>query len=164
MTSPARAAPQRYAPASMNEAELSQLTRILQLSITPVALISGVALLLLTMTNRLGRVIDRARDLAGQVAAPGGDAESAPRQELRILFRRARLLQYAIAAISMSIFMAVLMVVALFAMYLLSAHLQGAVLTLFGGCLAGLVVATGCFLGDIVLSIRWLHVSLGKLV
>lgn len=148
----------------MNEAEIAQLTRILQLSITPVALISGVALLLLTMTNRLGRVIDRARDLAGQVTAPGADVSAGPRQEIQILFKRARLLQYAIAAISMSVFMAVLMVVALFAMYLLSAHLQGTVLTLFAGCLVGLVVATGCFLGDIFLSIRWLHVSLGKLV
>ena len=37
------------------------LIPILQVAIGPVILISGVGLLLLSMTNRLGRVIDRAR-------------------------------------------------------------------------------------------------------
>ena len=79
---------------------LTQLTRVLSLSITPVALISGVGLLLLSMTNRLGRVIDRARDLerAGSASGEPGHLTGAP--ELRILFRRARLLQIAIALIA----------------------------------------------------------------
>ena len=37
--------------------------QFLQACITPVALISGVGLLLLTITNRLGRTIDRTRQL-----------------------------------------------------------------------------------------------------
>ena len=36
---------------------------MLQVAIGPVILISGVGLLLLTMTNRLGRAIDRARQM-----------------------------------------------------------------------------------------------------
>jgi hypothetical protein len=40
---------------------LEQIIPELQDAIGPVILISGVGLLLLTMTNRLGRAIDRAR-------------------------------------------------------------------------------------------------------
>ena len=43
---------------------LAEIIPVLQVSIGPVILISGVGLLLLTMTNRLGRAIDRARQLA----------------------------------------------------------------------------------------------------
>jgi hypothetical protein len=139
---------------------IGQLTRILQLSITPVALISGVGLLLLSMTNRLGRVIDRARVLG----EADEEVRAAGREEVRVLVRRARLLLGAIALIAFSIFLAVLMVAALFAMYLLAARLERLVLLLFGGCLACLVASTACFLGDILLSIRWLRLSLGRWV
>lgn len=145
----------------MPPTDIEQLTRILQLSITPVALISGVGLLLLSMTNRLGRVIDRSRDV-GASMENGPPREGSPAlTELAILLRRARLLLFAIALVTTSMFLAVLMVGALFAMNVLSASFNALILTLFGLCLVCLVVATGCFLGDIFLSIRWLRVSLG---
>ena len=140
----------------MNPASLEHLTHILQLSIAPVALISGVGLLLLSMTNRLGRVIDRARELVRQ----GPDEAEASRDEQQILWRRARFLLLAIALISTAIFLAVLMVAALFAMVLSGTAMDGVVLVLFGVCLACLVASVGFFLGDILLSIRWLRISL----
>ena len=42
---------------------LKELIPVLQVAIGPVILISGVGLLLLTLTNRYGRTIDRARQL-----------------------------------------------------------------------------------------------------
>jgi hypothetical protein len=140
---------------------LGQLTRVLQLSITPVALISGVGLLLLSVTNRLGRVIDRARELARE--ARPADLEPAHeerRAEIRLLFRRARYLLLSIFLIAFATFVAVLMVVALFGMYLSGADLGAAVLVLFGACLLLLVASIAFFLGDILLSIRWLRLSL----
>jgi hypothetical protein len=147
---------------------ISQLARILQLSITPVALISGVGLLLLSMTNRLGRVIDRSRELGREAEAAGGsrtDAEGqAGTEELRILIRRARLLLVAIGLVSTSIFLAVLMVGGLFAMHVWGSHLQAAILILFGVCLLCLVGSMSFFLGDILISIRWLRLSIGRYV
>lgn len=149
----------------MNADDLVQLTRILQLSITPVALISGVGLLLLSMTNRLGRVIDRSRALGVEISAETRSQHHASAvTELGILFRRARLLLFAIALIAVSVFLSALMVVGLFAMYLLNVSLSMAILALFGLCLAALVAAIACFLGDIFMSIRWLRVSLGRYV
>jgi hypothetical protein len=42
---------------------------LLQIAIGPVILISGVGLLLLSMTNRFGRIIDRSRILAQELSA-----------------------------------------------------------------------------------------------
>lgn len=39
----------------MKMLEIDQVTSVLQMSISPVALVSGVGLLLLSMTNRVGR-------------------------------------------------------------------------------------------------------------
>ena len=144
----------------MHVDEITQLTRILQLSITPVALISGVGLLLLSMTNRLGRVIDRSRDTRALMRSAESD-DVAPTEELSLLLRRARLLLYAIALVTSSMFLAVLMVVALFAMHFFAGSLYTIILLLFGLCLTCLVAATACFLSDVILSIRWLRVSLG---
>ena len=47
----------------MPPTSLEQIIPELRDAIGPVILISGVGLLLLTMTNRLGRAIDRARQL-----------------------------------------------------------------------------------------------------
>lgn len=147
----------------MNGEDLTQLSRILQLSITPVALISGVGLLLLSMTNRLGRVIDRSRDLGQEVSAePASPHRAVAVTELRILFRRARLLLAAILLIGISVFLSALMVAGLFAMNLLKVNLSMLILALFGVCLMCLVASIAGFLGDVFLSIRWLKVSLGR--
>ena len=145
----------------MDPVPLTHLSQILQLSITPIALISGVGLLVLSMTNRLGRVIDRSRELATEVKE-GKTEDTEARPELVLLFRRARLLQVALALISGSTFCAVLMVVALFAMNVSGRELANLVLTLFGLCLLGMIASIACFLGDIFLSIRWLRLSLGR--
>ena len=47
---------------------ISQLLPTLQVAIGPVVLISGIGLLILSMTNRFGRVIDRGRILARELA------------------------------------------------------------------------------------------------
>ena len=51
----------------------------LQMAISPVIMISAYGMLLLSMTNRLGRAIDRARLLSGEPAtqptAAGGNSE-----------------------------------------------------------------------------------------
>ena len=50
---------------------LEKIIPMLQVAIGPVILISGIGLLLLTMTNRLGRAIDRARLLKAVTKSAG---------------------------------------------------------------------------------------------
>src|SRR5687767_1450992 len=40
---------------------------VIQLAVTPVILLSGVGALMITLTNRMGRIVDRTRKLADQL-------------------------------------------------------------------------------------------------
>ena len=51
----------------MDALPASQLLPTIQAAVTPVILISGMGLLLLTMTNRMGRIMDRTRAYAAQI-------------------------------------------------------------------------------------------------
>jgi hypothetical protein len=93
---------------------MPDIASILQLAIGPVILISGVGLLLLTMTNRFGRVIDRSRALAAGLESSSEAKRSSMLAQLRILARRARVLRAAIALASTSALLAAVLVITLF--------------------------------------------------
>jgi hypothetical protein len=139
---------------------LSDLVSTLQLSIGPVILISGVGLLLLSMTNRLGRVIDRSRILAeGYGAATEADRPLVIAQ-LRILAARARIVRRAIALATFSVLLAALLIITLFAGVLLDLAITGILIGLFVLCMLALIVSLLYFLSDINLTLRalWLEI------
>jgi hypothetical protein len=72
--------------------------QLLQLAISPMVLISAVGLLLLSKTNRMARVIDRARALQDKVEQPAGSGCSAYQQELQIILGRCEILRWSIVA------------------------------------------------------------------
>ncbi|MEO5741668.1 MAG: DUF2721 domain-containing protein [Vicinamibacterales bacterium] len=51
----------------MGDLEISPIAHVIQLSVAPVFLLSGIGAILAVMTNRLGRIIDRARALEAQL-------------------------------------------------------------------------------------------------
>ena len=61
----------------------------LQLAVSPVIMISAYGMLLLSMTNRLGRAIDRARQLSRE-------PEAKRRIQVEILAKRARWIRLSI--------------------------------------------------------------------
>ena len=69
------------------------LAQLLSASVSPMLVISAAGLLLLSMTNRYGRVIDRARAYRKHWATlPEGSAEAAAtKEELEVVWKRARL-------------------------------------------------------------------------
>src|ERR1051325_9516123 len=81
--------------ALMNAVSLNQLVPILQLAVGPVILISGVGLLLLTLTNRFGRLLDRGRQLNHE-QAPSPEVAADVRAQIAILHRRAAILRFSI--------------------------------------------------------------------
>lgn len=93
------------------------VVQILTASIAPVIVISGVGLLLLSITNRYGRAIDRARLLARELGE--SDPESARRRhladQLRLTSERARILRSSMIYASSSIFFVSLTILSLFA-------------------------------------------------
>ena len=138
-----------------------ELLPVLQVAIGPVILISGVGLLLLSMTNRFGRVIDRARKLCeGLHESPARAA--ARRAQLAVLARRAQLIRAAILLASVSALLAALLIIALF----LGAWLELAsplpVVVLFMACLGSLIGALVFFLLDINVSLAALQLEVAS--
>jgi Protein of unknown function (DUF2721) len=139
---------------------LTDLITTLTLSIGPVILISGVGLILLSMTNRLGRVIDRSRLLSCELL----DASDADRKRilagLRILSRRANIARAGIALAILSVLLTSLLIISLFLGALLQMDIAAFVVTLFILCMLSLVSSLSLFLFDINLSLKalWLEI------
>ena len=105
----------RRQDAGMQNHSLAELVPILQLAIGPVILISGVGMLLLTFTNRFGRVVDRTRGLVRELAA-GPDAATASllRAQAEILTRRAAILRLSITLAAVAALLAGILILLLF--------------------------------------------------
>lgn len=128
---------------------MRELIPVLQVAIGPVILISGVGLLLLSMTNRFGRIIDRSRILAGELRQGNETERARARAQIDILWRRARLVRRAIALATLSVLIAALLVFVLFASALTEVDLAALVVVLFGACLFMLVWSLLAFLREI---------------
>lgn len=139
---------------------LTDLVPTLQLSIGPVILISGVGLVLLSMTNRFGRMIDRSRLLIKELReAPEADRERI-RAELRVLANRAEFARVGIALAALSILLASLLIIGLFVGVLFGLPIAAAVIALFVLCLLCLIASLLFFIVDINLSLRALWMEL----
>jgi len=68
----------------------------IQLAVAPVFLLSGIGAILVVMTNRVGRIIDRARVLEEKLDGASAAILATLRADLGILSRRAKLISRAI--------------------------------------------------------------------
>ncbi len=129
--------------------DLDSLTKILQASIGPVVLISGVGLLLLSMTNRLARSIDRIRQLCKVYETASQDAALLLKQQINILFQRCQMLRIAIALSTASISCVSVLILTLFSMFIFKVNLVGLVEFVFMTGLILLILSLVYFLRDI---------------
>ena len=140
---------------------LNELIPVLQVAIGPVILISGIGLLLLSLTNRFGRAVDRSRQLIREMR----EATDADRLRLagqvEILYRRAGLIQTSIILDVVSVLLAAILIITLFLGALLKLEVAVFVSWLFMCCLASLIVSLIAFIMEIHLSLKALKLELG---
>ena len=117
-------------------------------------LISGVGMVMLSMSNRFGRLIDRSRQLTQALRAASGDERETILAQLRILWRRAKIVRTGIALANVSALLAALLIINLFLGALFDLHIANVIVTLFVFCLFCLVTALILFIADINLSLR----------
>ena len=127
------------------------IVHLIQSAVAPVFLLSGVGVTLGVLTNRLARIVDRARYLEQQ--APS-DALSA---SLRVLLRRAHYINIAIALCTVSALLVSLVVMTLFASAFISVNLSIAIAVLFVLAMICLTAAFGVFLLEVRLSVAALQ-------
>lgn len=139
---------------------IDQIVPILQLAIGPVIVISGAGLVLLSMTNRFGRVIDRARILAESMHS-GSDGDSHHIQsQLLILTRRARMLRLAIAFTSVSLLLAGFLVIVLFVLALMDLKTAYVIIVIFILCMGSLIAGLVVFIADVNVSLSALKLEI----
>jgi hypothetical protein len=148
----------------MQVPSVAQLIPVLQTAIGPVILISGVGLLILTMTNRLGRAIDRARILAAELTSASDASRPAIEGQLRILWKRAHLIRAAIALVSLSALAAALLVIVLFFTALWQLETAWLIGALFVACMSFLIASLVLFIDDINQSLAALKLELRSVV
>jgi hypothetical protein len=129
--------------------ETAELVPVLQTAIGPVVMISGVGLLLLTMTNRLGRVVDRSRILAHQVREARDEAKPPIRAQLRILRHRAELIRRSIALAAFCVLFAAILIISLFVTALSNVDVPWLVAALFILSMASLIASMVYFIRDV---------------
>ncbi|MFO1515109.1 MAG: DUF2721 domain-containing protein [Verrucomicrobiota bacterium] len=144
----------------MTNTSLNQIIPVLQVAIGPVILISGVGLLLLTMTNRLGRAIDRARQLAAELRRANPHDRAETLAQVVIIYRRARLLRLTIALAALSVLLAGVLIISLFLTALMHWENGLAVSLVFIACLGSLIASLVTFIYDIHLSLVALKLEL----
>ena len=140
---------------------IAQLIPTLQVAIGPVVLVSGIGLLILSMTNRLGRVIDRGRILARELAELPSEGQVRIEAQLHILVRRAEYLRRAITAAAVSVLLAALLVITLFLTAILELEDAWLVSALFISSLAALIFSLVAFLQDLNESLLAFKLDIG---
>ena len=126
---------------------------IIQLAITPVILMSSIGAVLISMTNRMGRVVDRTRALAVQIRQGEPSERAHLVSQLQIMYRRAKLLRLAMTMSTMSVFVSALLVVVIFASALTRVEMSAVILALFVVSISFLLLGLGTFTRDVFLSL-----------
>ena len=141
-----------------------QIIPNLQGAVGPVILISGVGLLLLTMTNRLGRAIDRSRILKHELAGLSGTERDRLQPQIEILYRLAKIIRIRILFAVFSALLAALLMITIFLATGLEWKLAGIAAVILIACLVSLCVSLVAFIVDINLSLHALKLELAGTV
>ena len=142
--------------------ELHDLIPVLQVAVGPVILISGVGLLLLSLTNRFGRAVDRSRQLIREMREASDDDKLRLAGQVKVLYRRARLIQISIVFSTLSVLFAAVLIITLFYTALMKKEWAVFISLLFICCLLALILSLVTFIRDIHLSLKALKLELGR--
>jgi len=140
---------------------VAELIPTLQVAIGPVVLVSGIGLLILSMTNRLGRVIDRGRILARELSELPPEGQVRIEAQLHILVRRAEYLRRAITAASVSVLLAAFLIIILFLTAVLGLEDAWLISAVFIGSLGALIFSLVAFLQDLNESLLAFKLDIG---
>jgi hypothetical protein len=133
----------------MNTSGIVDIAHGIQLAVAPVFLLSGIGVFLTILTNRLSRIIDRARSLEGGPLPHPGNLEASTHLELRMLSRRAQWIQTSITLSTACALLICLVIVCLFAGVALGRDLSWLIVILFISALCGFICALLVFLREI---------------
>lgn len=137
----------------MLPSNVGDIAHVIQLAVAPVFLLTGVGTLLMVLTNRLGRAVDRGRVVEKLLPQQQGDARAASHEELALLARRTQLIYTAITlAVLCALFVCLLIAVAFVDAFMV-ANLAKVIGALFVMAMLALIASLIVFLREIFLAV-----------
>jgi hypothetical protein len=136
-----------------SEPQIAGITQVIQLAIAPVFLLTGIGTLIMVLTNRLGRVVDRSRVLEERLPSLQAAEAGAARTELHLLARRIRLVYLAISLAVLSALFVCLLIAGAFAGAFVATDLTRLVAVLFVLGILALIGSLVVLLREIFLAV-----------
>jgi len=137
---------------------VTAVAHVIQLAVAPVFLLSGIGAMLAVMTNRLARIVDRARTVEqriGEAPSPGnGDLV-----ELGNLSRRSRLISHAITLCTITALLISAVIAVLFLGAFLDLDTSTLVAWVFIGAMAAFIFGLVSFLREILLATSTMRIG-----
>jgi hypothetical protein len=141
------------------DVRVEAIAHVIQLAIAPVFMLTGISALLGVLTNRLARVIDRARLLEGHLPDLTGEHKHVTSGDLRMLSRRARHINRAIGLCTLAALLVCLLIALLFVSALRSFNAAQVVSTLFVASMLCLIAGLVSFLREVQLATKSLRIG-----
>lgn len=140
--------------------EANQISHVIQLSVAPVFLLTGVGAMLNVLSARLSRTVDRARAFEARYATASTIEQDLLRAELRLQAHRARLTYAAMALCVICALLICSVIVALFASaFYTTAGLELAIASLFVAAMLAFIAALLLFLREVQLATNNLRIG-----
>ncbi len=135
---------------------------IIQTAVTPVILLSGVGALMITLTNRMGRIVDRTRKLAESAHVVVPAARAPIEDQLAIMWSRAKLLRMAVTFAGLSMLLSCVLVMVIFIGAFVDRQFSLQMVAIFGASVVFLILALVWFLWDIWFSLTALKIEVDR--
>lgn len=137
----------------MHPENIVDVTRLVQLAIAPVFLLTAVGTIIGVLSNRLGRVVDRSRALEERLRQLAPEGQKAVREELSVLGRRVRLVYGSMTLAVICALFVGLLIAAAFVDAFIALDLSKFIGLLFIGAMLAFILALMVFLREIFLAV-----------
>jgi hypothetical protein len=144
---------------TQEEAGVYAIAHVIQLAVAPVFLLTGVGAMLGVLTNRLGRIIDRARVLEDAHVSAEGDRRQHLERDLYTLASRAGLINQAISLCTTCALLVCAVIAVLFVGAFLETDLSVLVGLMFIAAMVALIGALVSFLREIQIATRSVRIG-----
>ena len=139
------------------ESHITDITRVIQLAVAPVFLLTAIGTLIAVLNVRIGRNVDRRRlieeELRGTEENKQTDEQRARQRELRLLARRIRLIYFAMLSAGLGALLVCLVVAGAFVGALVAVDISREVAVLFILAMFAVIGCLSMFLREVFLAV-----------
>lgn len=144
---------------ALTDTQITSIAHVIQLAVAPVFLLTGVGSILNVLSNRLSRIVDRARQMEAQLPTATPARAAGLRASLGNLRKRARLASRAITLCTACAVLICSDIIVLFVGSMLELNLSAVIAIVFVIAMLCLVIGLLAFLREVYLATRYLRIG-----